>query len=491
MKNRIVRILSIMLVVSMAFLCSCGATTQDNENEPEKPAKEETVPKETENKPEEKAEEVSDDEPEPAPGTTLTICVDENYNQVYSSIFAEYSSLYPDVELRYELIPNDQNERETVLNRLRTALMAGKGADLFLLTNTDEFFENTEMNMSNGVFCDLLPLFDEADISMDDFIESVMKAGQKDGKQYIVPIRYNLGLFLTNDETRSIIGEDNFGDTLSLSNGIRALSAIPDVGTKVGSAFGSAQTPKMLAEMFMPYFTGDPNPVNYSDFTSSFDTDFAKTVLENIGKSNFAMDLRNKDWDTVYTEEEFTEFIKSDKYFVFSNNLEYTLYEAAIADQLGGDVNVDYVPMQNGGLCAIVNRIAGVRANSANKENAVNMIKILLSEERQSFMYDHGGSMDGVWPVRKDCLAPFIQSVIIKGRSPLSIYFHSMIFEDTLSSELVDRFVEIENSITEARISPPWEAAVMVYNYNNGKTDFDTMMKNTQGYWYEHLWDAS
>lgn len=484
MKKFTAFILAVILVITIA---GCGAkenpdvqNDQNEQNMQETPDIQDNVPP------------ADDDNAEEAePGTTLTVCIGEMAYQSYASVFAEFNTLYPDVELKYEIIPNDPNERETVIDRLRTALMAGTGADLFLLSYTDEFFADTRLSMGNGVFCDLLPLFEKAEIQMDNFIEPVMKAGQIDGKQYIVPIKYGLGLVLTNDITKGIIGEDGFDNTVSLVEGINALSKVEDAGSKVGTAFGNVQTPGMLGDMFNPYFTSDPCPVDYENFTAKIDTDYTKTILSNVSEINTNLDLLSKDWRSQMSLDEWSEYMKTDKYFLFSKDFKYTLYEIGIADYLEQTPNIDVVPMENGGVCAMIDRYVGVRANSVNKENAVNMIKILLSKERQSSSYDQVSMNSGIWPVRKDCLVDLMGSIVAKGISPMSMYLHNaVIFDDVLPEHIVNRLLEIEASVTEARIAPPWDTTAMIYDLCNGKADLDTTMEKLDSYWQERIWDA-
>jgi ABC-type glycerol-3-phosphate transport system substrate-binding protein len=85
--------------------------------------------------------------------------------------------------------------------------MAGKGPDLFIL-DTDLYnraapylFQDTEKAMRGGVFCDL-PAADEGGRHFsDDYIAPLLQAGRVDGRQYIVPINYEVLSVLTNDIT--------------------------------------------------------------------------------------------------------------------------------------------------------------------------------------------------------------------------------------------------------------------------------------------------
>ena len=54
------------------------------------------------------------------------------YAQI-DSLIREFQSNHPEVEIEFERIPTEKEAQETMLGRIQTATMAGRGPDVFLL----------------------------------------------------------------------------------------------------------------------------------------------------------------------------------------------------------------------------------------------------------------------------------------------------------------------------------------------------------------------
>lgn len=105
------------------------------------------------------------------------------------SITEEFAKEHPDVSLRLEMIPTDEES----LQRLRVQLMAGKGPDVVLMTRGLELFPDPYQSMRNGLFMDISEYYD-ADTSFrkEDLNETIMEAGVLNGKRYILPFYYDM-----------------------------------------------------------------------------------------------------------------------------------------------------------------------------------------------------------------------------------------------------------------------------------------------------------
>ena len=105
------------------------------------------------------------------------------------SMTEEFAKEHPDVSLRLEMIPTD----EEALQRLRIQIMAGKGPDVVLMTRGLELFPDPYQSMRNGLFMDISEYYD-ADTSFrkEDLNETIMEAGVLNGKRYILPFYYDM-----------------------------------------------------------------------------------------------------------------------------------------------------------------------------------------------------------------------------------------------------------------------------------------------------------
>lgn len=83
------------------------------------------------------------------------------------------------------------DEAEQLQTQMRTELMAGEGADLFLLDSYQHLLPDVIKTAQNGAFYDLAPLLDET-LAEKNVIQPVMDAGVIDGKRYFVPLAFDL-----------------------------------------------------------------------------------------------------------------------------------------------------------------------------------------------------------------------------------------------------------------------------------------------------------
>ena len=101
------------------------------------------------------------------------------------------------IEVRIQRLPDDKEKREIEIQKLRTKIMAGKGPDVYLLESVREnaaeavmpLLENPYQTMQSGALA-FLDEFMEKDSYWEDntYHEAILKAGQYDGRQYIIPM---------------------------------------------------------------------------------------------------------------------------------------------------------------------------------------------------------------------------------------------------------------------------------------------------------------
>ena len=104
------------------------------------------------------------------------------------------------MKVQLEVLPDQNNGYDAELTHIRTEIMSGAGPDVFLLSGfgssfsgmpENTLFQNPEHAMASGFFLPLDDYLKTAQIMEWDELEpSVMKAGQYDGKQYILPLTY-------------------------------------------------------------------------------------------------------------------------------------------------------------------------------------------------------------------------------------------------------------------------------------------------------------
>ena len=126
-----------------------------------------------------------------------------------------------EIEIKVKVLPSKEDGRDSEIQKLQTQIMAGKGADVYLLdTSPDaaemktELFANPYQTMQGGV---LAPLdkYMETDSYWEDttYNEKILNAGQYDGKQYIIPLSCYYYVLSGTKDIEKITG-DTLGEWL-------------------------------------------------------------------------------------------------------------------------------------------------------------------------------------------------------------------------------------------------------------------------------------
>ncbi len=432
----------------------------------------------------------------------LTICVDPWAQKYLQRVINRFMIENREVKVNLTILPDifqgteyKPEERELALSQLRTQVMAGTGPDLFILQSDPimrlpALFQDVEKAMRGGVFCDVLPLFRQAEISMDDFIAPVMAAGQVNGKQYIVPLRYQVYGVMTNDLTRNILGDQAFKSPAAMLEGIRAMAEVPGMGPVFSHSW------EYLNELCRdPFYPMNPQPVDYDAQTAHVDTpllrDILKTCKSVFEKKSVTADEKQLEISQGYWKD----YARTDAYFAFFGCLDEMATEAYLSEkQAGLAPHLDAFPTEDGGASANITLYAGIRANSANKLNAVNLLNMLLSAEYQTKPHEMM-TWDFGWPVRKGVLEEYLKTYMNEGKfSLISItdgqyngWTTNLYFEAPLTEESVNNFLAVEAKITSAGFPPPEEIFRILIDYWYDKLDLDTTIIRMQDYWDKSL----
>ena len=141
----------------------------------------------------------------------LTILTEREYEDQVKVARHGFNEKYDDVEVKIQTLSEEPETRETQIQKLRTQIVAGKGYDVYILNNLrygsgeplDELplFDNPYKTMQSGVFS---PLNDNMNQDSywkgTSYFDPLLKAGQYEGKQYILPLSFESELFLSNTE---------------------------------------------------------------------------------------------------------------------------------------------------------------------------------------------------------------------------------------------------------------------------------------------------
>ena len=346
-----------------------------------------------------------------AESSALTLWLSDYQEEVCAKGIRQFQELYPEVELEITTYPDDNRNEE--VKRMYTQLMAGEGPDLLLVNSFGG--EDVYKLIKAQVFAPLDELM-EADESWnrEDYVETVLDAGVFEGRQYVMPLRYQLPTILTTQGRLDELGKtkEDFDSTLSI---LEEMAALRETHDHVLSSGGF---------VFVLYLGGQL--VDYE--------------AEGIGIDRELLEKACTAYRAIF--EEANAFVDVDSFLSgygldIAQGNSFFYLPPSIEDMIGNamgaassDVPV-LLPLytEDGLTTAEVNFYGGVRANSENQEAAWNLLRCLLGEENQIEMLERQGNL----PVSKAAL----DATFFEKESKLEMWT-----EGNGTGELPERFMD-------------------------------------------------
>lgn len=143
-------------------------------------------------------------------GGPVVICADESFREDLKELISYLAATGNETEYELLVLPDDTEDREPELTRLRTEIMAGEGPDAFILDATipgtvtdsgeplEALFPNVEKSMYSHLFLDLEEMVQSSEIiELENCNQTVMDVGVAGDNRFLLPLTYT---FSTLDE---------------------------------------------------------------------------------------------------------------------------------------------------------------------------------------------------------------------------------------------------------------------------------------------------
>ena len=307
----------------------------------------------------------------------------------------EFKQQHPDVEVTTDFQPYTDEDMlgYEFYTRISAEIMSGSGPDIII----GSFYGmNANKMMRSGAFADLNE-FLEADPEFDlsKYNANVLKAGQVEGKQYIMPLTYTIPLVLTTQELL-----DKTGFDISTADNYNAFLE-ECLKYKQANIPGA---PELSLDYYMrPYLadavdydTGEAKintPENRETIRLNYEAVASLSDAEGYGRGGFyALKI-------FENEAMFVQVVQPAVIYVLS-------YRAL--KEIGTPV-MAAVRDAEGRLMAEVNEYAMINANSPNQENAYAFLKLLMSDENYLGI-SHKASV----PISNDAMHSCLEGMIGK-----------------------------------------------------------------------------
>lgn len=304
-------------------------------------------------------------------GQLVIDVTDENRNPIVSAMNI-YQQMFPNVEV---VTNNYVTEEETsaYYKNLAADIMAGKASDLILFRSNT--FPDIYKSMEAGVFEDLNPYFENDDsIHLENYHSAILEGGVYKGSRFFVPIGYTVDAFLTTREALEDKGVE-LSDTPTFKEFIGALGTyITETKNHTDEYVLSI---KDLNYNFWPW--SNLEIVDYVDKTVNVEMEEFKLLMD------FMRDLYSYFEQRSRLTNVDVDLIKSGTLLLKNNSTVHpTVFLNEYLRLLEDSTPVCFtMPGVNGQTGAEAYYGAVIPKASANKENAYEFLKILMSEDVQ------------------------------------------------------------------------------------------------------------
>ena len=319
-------------------------------------------------------------------------------NAQTDAVIAMFEETNQNVHIDLEILPTEAEERAVRLERLRTEIMSGKGPDGYLLPTDyramDSLFSDVTQSMYNGAFSDITSFLGNEEKSfLFGVNQSVMEAGAINGKQYVLPLRYDLPVVYADSDALRMYGVDLEGSRLTISD---LMELVCKAESDLIAACSNPSTHNILG-LFNPTY-------NYESGTFELDENVIANYLE-----SYNMVISRSQNVVIPSSGSISKFISNGealgaeaplKISTLSRLMDYT----AIAKTQQTKLQVLPLCSANGDLVANITYYAAVGASCEHPELVYNFLREFLNEENQ---WEHNrkstefpGLVEEGWPVR-------------------------------------------------------------------------------------------
>lgn len=145
-------------------------------------------------------------------GDPVVLCIEDSFEQDAYELENYLKTTGVETEYEFLVLPNNTEDRETELTRLRTEIMAGEGPDAFILNATipgyvtdlstmeptEALFPNVEKSMYSHLFLDVEEMVQNSEIiDLESCNKTVMDVGVTGEGRFVLPLTYTFsGLIL-------------------------------------------------------------------------------------------------------------------------------------------------------------------------------------------------------------------------------------------------------------------------------------------------------
>ena len=160
-------------------------------------------------------------------GDPVAICLDESLEQDMEELIRYLEASGNETEYELLVLPEDTEDREPELTRIRTEIMAGEGPDAFILSTAipgavldpstgetmESLFPNVEKSMYSHLFLDLEDMVQQSEIvDLENCNQAVMDVGVTGDGRFLLPLTYTFSGIMVDRSALGPVAAKRSGD---------------------------------------------------------------------------------------------------------------------------------------------------------------------------------------------------------------------------------------------------------------------------------------
>lgn len=404
----------------------------------------------------------------------------EDPNFMYNAAVEVFREYYPNAEIVLEPVDYFVVTEEEYGTKLAAELMAGSGPDVFFHYVEVKAAIDPYKMMKSGAFLDLTDYFrEDKTYNPSDFNQIVLRAGQLDGRQYLVPAGYDIPLFMTTEKIANEVGFK----AQNCTNYISTMEEIISVTEENPMNFSpQGQLFKCITPFFSPVFTGS-HWIDHYGGTVNVDTPEMKKFYELT--KEYLLPYRVTPSQAVWPSQLYSTALTAPSVnFVDINRSSYKMLFANLQlIEQAGDVPI-CIPWRSfdGKIEACSQQFIGVKRNTRNPQAAYQFIRVWLSQEY--LMKEGAWGTDTSIPLNN--LA--VKMRLKKAQEPAYVYYSEMGGEGQvvelkgLSDRTVENYLNLFNEIDYCTWENPtiYMMRETMEDYYSGARSYESCISEVQ-----------
>lgn len=321
----------------------------------------------------------------------LTVfCTSREYTgQFFNTTISEYEKLSGAEVILWEQLPpsavKPTTEKDWMdLNlRLKSAVMAGEGPDVFVFEGS-EFYSELYKMIEAGIFLDFDPLIEkDSEFKLDDYEKTIMDVGYYSGRRYILPLTYSVPNLVVNEDKMKQFNV-NLDDVSTYKNLLNTALRLHTEGKSLYTDLGSV--------FYYGEYSWSQEAIDFENKKLNLDVDtfdmFMQYQREEINLSdNYTKGISSIDFAELTANE--------DGLFFFDDGL-MGLTRVLSSGREDNSILILPIPNSKGNHTACVTYFAMIPSSSKNIEGAWEFVKLLLGDDFQKQIYMNYMGAEGV-----------------------------------------------------------------------------------------------